>query len=141
MATTSSDTLTPRQSRFVNEYLVDLNGTQAAVRAGYSESGAHVTASRLLKNAKVTLEVRRQQSLIREKVEITSETVVNGLYEIASNPNANDTARVNALGILPELKPKSRVKWNIVLSLSLGLDFNPVSWPLVRMDSSARKLI
>ena len=34
--------LTPRQSRFVDEYLVDANGTQAAIRAGYSATGARV---------------------------------------------------------------------------------------------------
>ena len=96
MTTTSPDTLTPKQRRFVTEYLVDLNGTQAAVQAGYSRSGAHVTASKLLRNPKVALEVRRQQSLMQKKVDINRETVVNGLYEIASNPDANDGARVNA---------------------------------------------
>ena len=96
MVTTSPTTLTPRQRRFVSEYLVDLNGTQAAIRAGYSEPGAHVTASRLLRKAKVALEIRRQQSLMQEDLKITRKTVLNGLHEIASNPNAHDSARVNA---------------------------------------------
>jgi phage terminase small subunit len=45
--------LTNRQRAFVNEYLVDLNGTQAAIRAGYAESGASVEASRLLGNVNI----------------------------------------------------------------------------------------
>jgi phage terminase small subunit len=43
--------LTPRQERFVAEYLVDLNATQAAVQAGYSKKTANKHASRLLANA------------------------------------------------------------------------------------------
>jgi phage terminase small subunit len=39
---------TPKQLRFVEEYLKDLNGTQAAIRAGYSARTAAVQASRLL---------------------------------------------------------------------------------------------
>ena len=45
--------LTAKQERFVEEYLIDLNATQAAIRAGYSAKAAHVTGSRLLTNAKV----------------------------------------------------------------------------------------
>ncbi len=45
--------LTARQERFVDEYLADLNATQAAIRAGYSARSAHVEGSRLLTNAKV----------------------------------------------------------------------------------------
>ena len=39
--------LTPKQARFVEEYLVDLNATQAAIRAGYSSKGATVRGSEL----------------------------------------------------------------------------------------------
>ena len=45
--------LTPRQARFVKEYLVDLNGTQAAIRAGYSSRTANEQAARLLANISV----------------------------------------------------------------------------------------
>jgi len=42
-----------RQQAFVEEYMVDFNGTKAAIRAGYSKASARVTASRLLTNANV----------------------------------------------------------------------------------------
>jgi phage terminase small subunit len=45
--------LTAKQARFVEEYLCDLNATQAAIRAGYSPKTATVQGSRLLTNAKV----------------------------------------------------------------------------------------
>lgn len=45
--------LTDKQKRFCEEYLIDLNATQAAIRAGYSPKTAEQTASRLLRNVKV----------------------------------------------------------------------------------------
>lgn len=45
--------LTGKQQRFVEEYLVDLNATQAAIRAGYSEKTAYSQGQRLLKNVEV----------------------------------------------------------------------------------------
>jgi len=47
------DRLTPKQQRFVEEYLVDLNATQAAIRAGYSSDSAAEQGSRMLRNVKV----------------------------------------------------------------------------------------
>lgn len=48
-----ADGLTPKRRLFCFEYLVDLNATQAAIRAGYAEASAHVEGSRLLADAKV----------------------------------------------------------------------------------------
>ena len=45
--------LTPKQMRFVDEWLIDFNGKQAAIRAGYSAKTAEATAARLLRNVKV----------------------------------------------------------------------------------------
>ena len=45
--------LTEKQQRFVDEYLIDLNATQAAIRAGYSAKTADVQGSRMLANVKV----------------------------------------------------------------------------------------
>ena len=45
--------MTAKQQRFCDEYLIDLNATQAAIRAGYSKKTAEQTASRLLTNVKV----------------------------------------------------------------------------------------
>ncbi|MFM9862303.1 MAG: terminase small subunit [Micropepsaceae bacterium] len=53
MAETALAQLTPQKQRFVTEYLRDLHGKGAAVRAGYAEASAHVAASRLLKRPDV----------------------------------------------------------------------------------------
>ena len=51
--------LKPKQHRFVAEYLVDLNASQAAIRAGYSRKNANVNGPRLLANAGVAAAVAR----------------------------------------------------------------------------------
>lgn len=57
--------LTPKQERFIEEYIKDLNATQAAIRAGYSEKTAGVQGSVLLKNPKVSEEVKNRLDSIK----------------------------------------------------------------------------
>lgn len=71
--------LTPKQQRFIEEYLVDLNGTQAAIRAGYSAKGAKVQAVRLLTNANVSAAVTAAKMARSEKTKIDAEWVLNRL--------------------------------------------------------------
>jgi phage terminase small subunit len=65
--------LTPKQSRFIQEYLIDLNATQAAIRAGYSKKTAEVQGSVLLRNLKVADAVSKAQAKTADRVEITKE--------------------------------------------------------------------
>lgn len=57
--------LTPKQERFVDEYIKDLNATQAAMRAGYSAKTAAVQGSTLLKNPKVSEAVKNRLDEIK----------------------------------------------------------------------------
>jgi phage terminase small subunit len=69
-----------RRERFAQEYIKDLNGTQAAIRAGYAAKSAHVTGSRLLSDAKV------QRMIEGLKVEVRQADVISvqrTLQEIA----------------------------------------------------------
>lgn len=75
--------LTAKQQRFVEEYLVDLNGTQAAIRAGYSSRGADVAAVRLLGNARVSTAIQARRVKLSQKLEITQERVLQELARIA----------------------------------------------------------
>lgn len=68
--------LTDKQARFVDEYLVDLNATQAAVRAGYSAKTANEQGARLLANVSVQNAIRERQEVLKMKTEITQEWVV-----------------------------------------------------------------
>lgn len=74
--------MTPKQERFAREYLIDLNGTQAAIRAGYAVSGAHTEAHRLLEDPEVKAMVEQGQKALQERAEVTQEYVVRELKEI-----------------------------------------------------------
>ena len=63
--------LTEKQKRFVQEYLVDLNATAAAKRAGYSEKSASRIAVELLNKTQVSAEIQKQQAKRQKRVEIT----------------------------------------------------------------------
>lgn len=77
-----------RQLRFVEEYLVDLNATQAAIRAGYSEKTAYSIGQRLLKDVEVAAAIAKAQAARSEKTEITAERVLQELWDIATaDPN------------------------------------------------------
>lgn len=71
--------MTPKQEAFVREYLIDLNGTQAAIRAGYSAKTAEVQASRLLSNAKVAATVQAAMDKRAERTEITADYVLESI--------------------------------------------------------------
>lgn len=68
--------LTEKQKRFVQEYLVDLNATAAAKRAGYSEKSASRIAVELLNKTQVSAEIQKQQAKRQKRVEITQEKVL-----------------------------------------------------------------
>lgn len=75
--------LTPKQQAFVAEYLIDLNLTQAAIRAGYSEKTAKAQGSRLLTNVDVAAAIAEAQAKRANKLEITQERVLKELARIA----------------------------------------------------------
>jgi phage terminase small subunit len=75
--------LPTRVDRFIKEYPIDLNGTKAAERAGYSKKTAHVQASRLLRNAKVLEKIALKTGKRLAKLEITAENVLQELAKLA----------------------------------------------------------
>lgn len=74
--------LTPKQDLFVAEYLVDLNATQAAIRAGYSAKTAAEQASRLLTNVKVSDSIKQAMDARSARTEITQDRVLQELAKI-----------------------------------------------------------
>ncbi len=68
--------LSARRSKFVDEYTLDHNGSRAARAAGYAESSAHVTSSRLLRIDKVKAAIELKQHEIATQYEISKHTVV-----------------------------------------------------------------
>ena len=107
-------TLSDKQKLFCLEYLVDLNGKQAAIRSGYSKKTAEVQASRLLSNAKVKKFIDKAVARRAEKLEITTDKVVQELAKIGfadirkavrwgANPldESAEFADPNGLGFFP----------------------------------------
>lgn len=72
--------LNARHKRFVTEYLVDLNGTQAAIRAGYSPKTAAEQAARLLTNVKVQEAIQEAMKKREERTEVKVDRVVLELW-------------------------------------------------------------
>jgi phage terminase small subunit len=76
-------TLTPKQARFAAEFIVDLNGKEAAIRAGFSARTAEAAASRLLRNVKVQMAVKEAMQARSKRTEITADRVVLELEKLA----------------------------------------------------------
>jgi phage terminase small subunit len=83
-APSSGTTLKSKQAAFAREFLVDLNATQAAIRAGYSEHTAESQGSRLLSNAKVKAVVDAAIAARAARVEVKADDVLRELIRLFS---------------------------------------------------------
>lgn len=73
--------LTPKQARFVVEYLKDQNGTQAAIRTGYSEKTAKQQGSRLLTDRRIQAAVRAGQKRVATQAAVTVDSLMGELEQ------------------------------------------------------------
>lgn len=74
--------MTPKQERFVEEYLIDLNATQAAIRAGYSEKTADQQGHQLLKKASVAAAIEKARAEQSKRTQVTADMVVRELARV-----------------------------------------------------------
>ena len=113
--------LTAKQQRFVDEYLIDLNATQAAIRAGYSAKTADVIGYENLRKPQI-MEIIEQAMQKREKrTEITQDRVLEELADIAFNDGGTQKTsdRLKALDLIG--RNLGMFKEKIELSGNLGL--------------------
>ena len=80
--------LTEKQKKFCREYLVDLNATQAAIRAGYSKKTATVIANETLSLPYLQEHLQKMMNKRAEKTEITAEMVLQDINEIKNRTMA-----------------------------------------------------
>jgi len=78
-----SKKLNPKQKAFISEYLVDLNATQAAIKAGYSVKTAKQIGSKLLTKVDIKTEIARQIKEREQKTGITADYVLKSIKEVA----------------------------------------------------------
>jgi phage terminase small subunit len=88
--------LTPRQKRFVAEYLIDLNAKQAAIRSGYSAKTAEQQGPRLLGYAGIRDLIEASRKKQQERLERTADDIVRDIREIAAQARRSGDLR-NAL--------------------------------------------
>ena len=74
--------LTPKQQRFVDEYLIDLNATQAAIRSGYSEKTARKIGSENLTKLDIQEAIQEARSKLSERTEITQDYVLTNIKKV-----------------------------------------------------------
>lgn len=75
--------LTPKQERFVDEYLTDLNATQAAIRAGYSKKTAGRQAMELLNKTHIAAEISARKKQIADDTGITRNRIIQEMARLA----------------------------------------------------------
>lgn len=115
--------LSLQQEKFVREYLKDGNGTRAAIAAGYKKKYAECTASRLLKNVKISQVLNKMQSKQLERMEISADRVMlelarlaffdasklrnaDGSFKDLHEIDADTRASINSIELSDDKKPK-----------------------------------
>lgn len=113
--------LTPKQRRFVDEYLIDLNATQAAIRAGYSPRTANRIGAENLSKLDIQQEIETRQKEREQRTEITQDYVLQKLKEI-TDQQASDAQD-------SDLKYSNKLKALELLGKHLGLFEKPETAP------------
>jgi phage terminase small subunit len=92
--------LTAKQQAFIKEYLIDLNSTQAAIRAGYSKATAKEMGYENLTKPHIKKAVDEAINKRSEKLGITAEYVLYGLKDISDSVEEKTTDRLKAFELL-----------------------------------------
>ena len=121
--------LKAKQEKFCNEYLVDLNATQAAIRAGYSAKTAHVIGQENLRKPAIAERVAELQAAEQKRCGVTRETILRELEEARSAALGSETPQASAAASATVHKAKI-----------LGLYDSPEDIELKRLEIVRRKL-
>lgn len=112
------DGLTEKQRRFVNEYLVDLNATQAAIRTGYSPRTAKQQGARLLTNAAIAAAVTAASAERSERTQITADRVLEEYAAIAFAQTTDFvTWKEGPWGTEIEVRPSDQIDGRVVAGI------------------------
>lgn len=110
--------MTPRQEKFCVEYLIDLNATQAAIRAGYREKTAYSMGQRLLKNVEIQNRIKKMRDEYYDKTIMSAKEVEYLLSKAGRGELKEEVVVVEGLGdgvsaaqiIKKHLSAKDRIK-------------------------------
>lgn len=122
--------LAPKQERFVEEYLVDLNATKAAERAGYSSKTANEQGARLLVNVSIQKAIAEAKKRRAQKVAVSAEDVLRGVIEVTMLAREEGDLKTALKGY--ELQGKHIGMWRDKVEQEIsGPDGGPVEEKLV----------
>ena len=116
--------LTPKQERFISEYLIDLNATQAAIRAGYSETTAEIIGFENLRKPKIKEEIQKAMDDRAKRTEITQDKVLKEIASIAFDDISNylDFYPGEDGNVKVDIKDSRDIDTKNVSEISLGKD-------------------
>lgn len=104
----SRSELLDKQKRFVREFLIDRNATQAAIRAGYSAHSAAVCGSKMLKVPKIRAAIESAEAERSKRTEITADRVLQELWRIATSDIAKAFDEKGSLLPVHLMPPEAR---------------------------------
>ena len=95
--------LNPKRQRFCEEYLKDSNGTQAAIRAGYSAKTAEVQASQLLSILNVKEHIAGLRAELSAEMEMSRELLVTKMQAIVDNTASTNADKTRAASLIADM--------------------------------------
>lgn len=111
-AKAKTPTLNAKQTRFVEEYLIDLNATQAAIRAGYSKNTARQMGAENLSKPVIQEAIAEGMKSLSDRVEVTQDRVIAGMLEFADADLSDEEQSI---------KPSDKLKAWEMLGRHVGL--------------------
>ena len=102
------DGLTEKQKRFCDEYIIDLNATQAAIRAGYSEKTAQQMGSENLLKPVIAEAIQEAQNKRAERTEITQDMVLQELAKIGFSNMLDYMTKTDSGDLVPDFSALTR---------------------------------
>ena len=100
--------MTEKQKRFCDEYLIDLNATQAAIRAGYSEKYANTNASKLLQITTIKDFISKRMAKKESELIASQDEVLRYLTAVLRGEEKDEKLSVNAMGELERLEVRQQ---------------------------------
>ena len=134
--------LTPKQEAFVREYLLDLNATQAAIRAGYSAKTAKTIGPRLLENVGVQEAITAGRMKTAERLELTREAVIRQYQRIGfSDPRKmfDANGQLKPITELDDDTAAAIQAFDVEMKATINEDGEPVSLPVAKIKIADRK--
>ncbi len=114
MAEDAKRPLTPKQAAFVREYLIDLNATQAAIRAGYNPKTAHSMGHENLSKPEIATELQKHMEARGERTKVTADRVLLEIERLAMY-DPKDLTNVSCpkdIAELPEDVRRAVIGWS-----------------------------